>query len=68
MQFLRYRDKQCSGLRNWLAELSARRHYNVVGVALANKLARMAWAVLASGDAYRPPVLAELTGLQMTAV
>ena len=65
---LRYRDKQCSGLRNWLAELSARCHYNVVGVALANKLARMAWAILATGDAYRPPVLAEKTGLQMTAV
>jgi hypothetical protein len=25
---------------------------------LANKLARMAWAVLASGEAYRPPVAA----------
>jgi len=62
---LKYRDKQCSGLRHWLAELSSRSHCNVVGVALANKLARMAWAVLASGDAYRPPVLADMTGLQM---
>ena len=53
---LQYRDKQSSGLRHWLAELSSRSHYNVVGVALANKLARMAWAVLASGEAYRPPV------------
>jgi transposase len=35
-----------------------RTHYNVVGVALANKLARMAWAVLAKGEVYRPPVLA----------
>src|SRR4029077_20132185 len=43
---LKYRDKQCSGLKHWLAELSSRSHYNVVGVALANKLARMAWAVL----------------------
>jgi transposase len=51
-----------------VAELSSRSHYNVVGVALANKLARMAWAVLASGDAYRPPVLADTTGLQMAAV
>ena len=31
---------------------------NVAGVALANKLARMAWAVLATGEAYRPPLLA----------
>jgi transposase len=33
-------------------------HYNVAGVALANKLARMAWTVLSTGEAYRPPVLA----------
>src|SRR5246127_2063231 len=65
---LKYRDKQCSGLRHWLAELSSRRHYNVVGVALANKLARTAWAVLASGEVYRPPVLPVMTDLQMTAV
>src|ERR1017187_5830872 len=65
---LKYRDKQCSGLKHWLAELSSRSNYNVVGVALANKLARMAWAVLASGDAYRPPLLADTTGLQMPAV
>jgi transposase len=65
---LKYIDKQCSGLKHWLAELSSRSHYNVVGVALANKLARMAWAVLASGNAYRPPVLADTTGLQMAAV
>src|SRR3984957_7423575 len=65
---LKNRDKQCSGLKHWLAERSSRSHYNIVGVALANKLARMAWAVLASGDTYRPPVLADTTGLQMAAV
>jgi transposase len=65
---LQFREKQCSGLRHWLAELSSRSHYNVVGVALANKLARMAWTVLARGDAYRPPVQADMTGLQMAAV
>jgi transposase len=66
---LKYREKQSSGLRNWLAELSSRCHYNVVGVALANKLARMAWAVLASGEVYRPPVLpGSPAGLQMAPV
>jgi transposase len=56
---LQFRGKQSPGLRKWLEELSARTHYNVVGVALANKLARMAWAVLAKGEVYRPPMLAE---------
>ena len=46
---LQFREKQSSGLRTWLAQLTSRTHYNVVGVALANKLARMAWAVLAKG-------------------
>jgi transposase len=55
---LQFREKQSSGLSAWLAQLAARAHHNVVGVALANKLARMAWAVLAKDEVYRPPVLA----------
>jgi transposase len=50
--------KQSSGLSAWLAQLTARTHRNVAAVALANKLARIAWAVLASNEVYRPPVLA----------
>ena len=66
---LQYRDKQSSGLSRWLDALCSRSHYNVVAVALANKLARMAWAVLASGQAYRPTLLIDsVTGLQMTPV
>lgn len=38
----------------WLRGLKARRHTNVVVVALANKIARTAWAVLVHGEAYRP--------------
>jgi transposase len=37
----------------WLNAVSARRHKNVAAVALANKNARMAWAVLSKGQAYR---------------
>jgi transposase len=55
---LQFREKQSSGLRAWLANVSSRTHYNVVGVALANKLARIAWAVLAKGEVYQAPVLA----------
>jgi transposase len=52
--------KQSSGLSAWLAQLTSRTHHNVVAVALANKLARMAWAVLAKNEQYRPPVLADV--------
>ena len=50
--------KQSSGLSAWLAQLTSRTHRNVAAVALANKLARMAWAVLAKNEPYRPPMLA----------
>lgn len=36
----------------WVAELLQRRHFNVVVVALANKLARTAWALVAHGRNY----------------
>lgn len=40
----------------WLTALDARAHPNVAAVALANKLVRIAWAVLTRGEPYRPPV------------
>lgn len=39
-------------LGRWAHELSMRAHKNVVVVALANKLARIVWAVLVSGRVY----------------
>lgn len=42
----------------WLLQLLARRPAKVVAVALANKMARIAWAVLARGGTYRAPALA----------
>jgi len=39
----------------WLSELMARRPAKVAAVALANKMARTAWAVLAKDESYRPP-------------
>ena len=42
----------------WLTKLLARRPFKVVAIALANKMARIAWALLASGGHYRPPLAA----------
>ena len=39
----------------WVTELLGRRPTKVVAVALANKIARIAWAVLAKGKPYRSP-------------
>jgi transposase len=41
-------------LGEWLRRLLVRAHRNVVIVALANKLARIAWAVLSGTQPYRP--------------
>jgi len=42
----------------WLTALLARRPFKVVAVALANKMARIAWALLVKGGTYRRPQLA----------
>lgn len=51
---LRGGDKRSDRLGPWLRGLKARRPSNVTAVALANKLARIAWAVLVHGEDYRP--------------
>ena len=49
---LPYPGEQKTPLGRWARGLLARAHKNVVVVALANKLARIAWAVLARGCTY----------------
>jgi transposase len=53
------RARENPGKFPWLTQLLARRPFKVVAVALANKMARMAWALLAHGGTYRAPELAE---------
>src|SRR5947209_3364204 len=40
------------GLKSWIETAKRRLHHNVLAIALANKLARIAWAVLAKGRAF----------------
>jgi transposase len=40
------------GLKSWIESGKKRLHHNVLAIALANKLARIAWAVLARGRAF----------------
>ena len=42
--------------RPWLTALLVRRPTKVAAIALANKIARMAWAMMARGERYREPV------------
>jgi transposase len=42
--------------RPWLTALLARRPTKVAAIALANKIARTAWAMMAKGERYREPV------------
>ena len=42
--------------RPWLAALLARRPTKVAAIALANKIARMVWAMMARGERYKEPI------------
>jgi transposase len=46
------------GFGHWIEQLEARTHRNVLIVALANELARIARAVLTTGEPYREGVAA----------
>jgi transposase len=51
---LRWADGKDDRILRWALKLAERRGQNVAAVALANKLARIVWAMLAHGRDYRP--------------
>ncbi|AWC26099.1 IS110 family transposase (plasmid) [Aminobacter sp. MSH1] len=46
-----------SPITRWADGLKDRAHVNVAAVAMANKMARIAWAILTKGERYRPAAL-----------
>lgn len=51
---MRYARQNPTPLTDWVNGLLERKPFRLVSVALANKLARIAWAVLTRGETYRP--------------
>jgi transposase len=51
----------------WVMKLLGRRPAKVVAVALANKMARIAWAILAKGEAYRAPARSSSAAIAVSA-
>ena len=57
MAVIRYAERHGTK-RPWLAKLLARRHPRLAAIALANKIGRIAWALMTSGERYQEPRVA----------
>jgi hypothetical protein len=55
---IRYAKLHGTEHRPWLAALLARRPTKVAAIALANKIARMAWAMMTKGESYKEGISA----------
>jgi transposase len=57
MAVIRYAERHGTR-RPWLVQLMQRRSTKIAAVALANKMARIIWALMKSGERYREPTAA----------
>ena len=53
ISLLRVAARRKGAMRDWLVALRARKPGKIAAVALANKLARIIWAIMTSGEAFR---------------
>lgn len=58
VSLLRLAHKRKGALADWLSALRARKRGKVAAVALANKLARIVWAIMTTGEAFRMGIFA----------
>jgi len=56
---LRVAGKRTGALARWIAALRAKKPERLVAVALANKLARIGWAIMTTGEVFRQEVFAK---------
>jgi transposase len=56
MAVIRHHQRNGFAKRPWLADLVERKPTKVAAVALANRIARMAWVIMARGERYRDPL------------
>ncbi|MGI1939175.1 IS110 family transposase [Shewanella oncorhynchi] len=56
---IRHAHRHEDALSKWLMKLTSTRHVNIATVALANKTARVAWAMINNNESYRPELIAQ---------
>lgn len=56
---IRHAHRHEDALSKWLMKLTSTKHVNIVTVALANKTARVAWAMINNNESYRPELIAQ---------
>ena len=57
MSVIRFAKSERTGASAWLLKLLERKPRKLAAVALANKMARIIWAMMARGEAYRKPAV-----------
>ena len=57
MSVIRHAKRRGTTNHPWLADIIARKPLKVAAVALANKIARIAWVLMRRGGVYRPPAI-----------